>query len=147
MNHKLLIQCKKVILNNKRNKSYYVKQTLADKLYFRRLNSKIKKEGNIDKITFEEFVLLCKHYKITAHLKVDGSYSIKFIHLLDFDCHTLHRIINDELYNIIFHKDTDKYINVNIEMLLQEVKLCNDVILFDHFMKLCKLLNIKISIE
>ena len=147
MNHKLIIQCKKVILNNKRNKNYYVNFNLADKLYFRHLNRKIKKDGNIDNISFEDFVLLCKHHKIVSHLKVDGGYSVKFIGLLDFDCNTLYRIINDELYQIIFNKDTDKYSNVDINLLLTEVKACNNVILFEHFMKLCRNLNIKVDIE
>ena len=147
MNHKLIIQCKKVILNNKRNKNYYVKFNLADRLYFRHLNRKIKKDGNIDDISFEDFVLLCKHHKIVSHLKVDGRYSVKFVSLLDFDCNTLYRIINDELYQIIFNKDTDKYSNVDINLLLTEVKSCNNVILFEHFMKLCRNLNIKVNIE
>ena len=65
MKGKILRQCKKVILENNKTERD-IKLSLSDKCHLKKLSKKIKEEGNIDGISFEEFVLLCKYYKIKS---------------------------------------------------------------------------------
>ena len=83
MNHDQLIQCKRVIINNKKSHKF-IELTLADKMYLILLSKRLKKEKNINSITFEEFALLCKHHKTVANLRVESKYSTTFIDILQF---------------------------------------------------------------
>ena len=143
MNHEHLIQCKRVIMYNKKS-DRFVSLTLADKMYLIRLTKRLKKEGNINNLSFEEFALLCKHHKKSSMIKLESNYSTSFINILQFDMHTLHsamyKIINEiELYN-----DEDKY--DNIEDIISLLRI-NNVLLFNTFNELCDKLNVKVSIE
>jgi hypothetical protein len=143
MNNNHIIQCKKVILNNKKYKGY-VQLSLADKLYLRSLTKKLKKEGNINNISFEEFVLLCKYHKKTAILRLESNYSTSFIDILKFDHNTLYLSIQKVLDEIKLHHDENKY--NNIESIINLMAVSN-VILFDYFTDICNDLEIKICIE
>ena len=143
MKHEYLIQCKRIIVSGKKSNKF-IKLSLADKLYLMRLSRRLKKEGNVDSMSFEEFTLLCKYHKKAATLRVETAHSTSFIDLLTFDMSTLHvmlyKIINEiELYN-----EENKYEDMeDIIYLLQ----CSRVILFNTFEKACDLLKVKISIE
>lgn len=143
MNNNHIIQCKRVILNNKKYKGY-IHLSLADKLYLRSLSKKLKKEGNINNITFEEFVLLCKHHKKSATLRLESNYSTSFIDILKFDHSTLHLSLNKILDEIKLHHDENKY--NNIESIINSMVI-NNVILFEYFADICNKLDIKIRIE
>lgn len=143
MNSDHIIQCKRVILNNKKYKGY-VQLSLADKLYLRSLSKKLKKEGNINNITFEEFVLLCKHHKKMATLRLESHYSTSFIDILKFDHNTLHLSIKKVLDEIKLHQDENKYNNIESIINLMAI---NNVILFEYFTDICDNLEIKIRIE
>ena len=69
MKHEYLIQCKRIIISGKKSNKF-IKLTLADKLHLMRLSRRLKKEGNVDSMSFEEFTLLCKHHKKAAMLRV-----------------------------------------------------------------------------
>ena len=143
MNNNHIIQCKRVILNNKKYKGY-IHLSLADKLYLRSLSKKLKKEGNINNITFEEFVLLCKHHKKSATLRLESNYSTSFIDILKFDHSTLHLSLNKILDEIKLHHDENT--DNNIESIINSMVI-NNVILFEYFADICNKLDIKIRIE
>lgn len=143
MKHEYLIQCKRIIISGKKSNKF-IKLTLSDKLYLMRLSRRLKKDGNIDSMSFEEFTLLCKHHKKAAMLRVESAHSTSFIDLLTFDTSTLHvmlyKIINEiELYN-----EENKYEDIDDVIHLLH---CNRVVLFNTFEKACDLLKVKISIE
>lgn len=143
MNHEQLIQCKKVILNNKKSNKF-VKLTLADKLYLVILSKRLKKENNINNLTFEEFVLLCKHHKTKAILRVESKYSTIFIDILQFDEHTLHSVLYKIINEIELYNEEDNYNNIeNVISLLR----ISPVILFNTFNDICDQMCIKVSIE
>ena len=96
MNHEHLIQCKRVIVHNKKSNKF-TSFTLADRMYLIRLSKRIKKEGNLDSLTLEEFILLFKHHNKNAMLRIETKHSTTFIDVLQFDMHTLHT----SLYKII----------------------------------------------
>jgi hypothetical protein len=87
-----LLQCKKVIINNKKSNKY-IKLSFADKLALYVLTKKLKKEKNLKNLKFEEFVLLCKHNKTNAMLRLESKYSTMFIDLLTFDQFTLRNVL------------------------------------------------------
>jgi DNA-binding Xre family transcriptional regulator len=132
-----------VILNNKKS-SRFVKLTLADKLYLIKLSKRIKKDGSIDSITFEEFTLLCKHHRKNSTLRVESKYSTSFINILQFDMHTLHILLYKIINEIELYKETDKYNNIDDVINLLRV---TNVILFDTYEDICKSLDVKIIIE
>lgn len=143
MNHEILIQCKKVILNNKKSQKN-IKLKMSDKLYLILLSKRLKKEGNINNITFEEFVLLCKHHKTKANLRVESKYSTCFIDILQFDEYTLHRLLYKIINEIELYKDENKYNNIDNVINLLRV---SPVILFETFLDICESMNVKVSIE
>lgn len=143
MKHEYLIQCKRVILNSKKC-SKFIKLTLADRLYLIRLSKRLKKEGNIDNLSFEEFTLLCKHHKTVAVLRVESKYSTSFIDVLQFNTTTLHTILCKIINEIELYKDENKYEDMDSVIHLLQ---CNRVVLFNTFDEACKILKVKISIE
>lgn len=143
MKHKYLIQCKKIIINNKKYNKY-IKFTLADKLSLYVLSKKLKKEKNIDNITFEEFILLCKHNKMKATLRIESKYSTLFVDIISMNSHTLYNTLIKIINDIENHNNEDNY--KNIDSILHYLK-CTNVILFDCFVDMCETLDIKISIE
>lgn len=143
MNSRYITQCKRVILNNKKS-NRYVQLTLADKFQLVILSRKIKKEGNINNITFEEFVLLCKHHKTTCNLRIESKYSTTFIDILTIDQTTLYKLVIRILHDIKEAGDEELYPNTdNIKYYTR----INNVILFNHFVNICKDLKVKVSIE
>jgi hypothetical protein len=143
MKHEYLIQCKRVIISGKKSNKF-IKLTLADKLYLMRLSRKLKKEGNIDSMSFEEFTLLCKHHKKAAMLRVESAHSTSFIDLLTFNAYTLHTMLFKLIHEIELYKEENKY--EDIEDIIHLLH-CNNVILFNTFEKACELLKVKILIE
>lgn len=143
MNNKYLMQCKKVILNNKKSNKY-VPLTLADKLHLSILSKKIKKDGNINNITFEEFVLLCKHHKIHCNLRLESKYSTAFIDVISINQTTFYKLVIKLVNDIKIANDEDKF--TNLEDIIYYTRI-NNVILFNHFVNICKDLNVKVSIE
>lgn len=143
MNHEQLIQCKRVILNNKKS-SKFIKLTLADKMYLILLSKRLKKEKNINGLTFEEFVLLCKHHKTVANIRVESKYSTSFIDILQFNEHTLHSVLYKIINEIELYKEEDNY--NNIEDVINLLRI-NPVILFNTFNEICNKMHIKVSIE
>ena len=143
MNHEQLIQCKKVILNNKKSNKF-VELTLADKLYLIILSKRLKKENNINNLTFEEFVLLCKHHKTKANLRVESKYSTSFIDILQFNEHTLHSVLYKIINEIELYNEEDNYSNIEDVISLLRI---NPVILFNTFNDICDQMCIKVSIE
>lgn len=143
MKHKYLIQCKKVIINNKKTNKH-IKLTLADKMALYILSKKLKKEKNLENLTFEEFVLLCKHNKTTAMLRLESKYSTVFIDILTFNHFTLHDVIVKSINDIECKNDENNY--KNLESIIYYMQV-NNVILFDYFEELCEQLKIKIIIE
>lgn len=143
MKQKYLIQCKRVIMNNKKYNKF-IKFTLADKLYLIRLSKKLKKDKNMESITFEEFILLCRHLKKATTLRVESIYSTSFIDILQFNTTTLHSVLFKIVNEIELYNDKDKY--NNLEDVIHMLQI-NRVILFNTFDDLCDKLNVKISIE
>lgn len=143
MNHEQLIQCKKVILNNKKSDKF-VNLTLADKLYLILLSKRLKKDNNINNLTFEEFALLCKHHKTKANLRIESKYSTSFIDILQFNEHTLYSVLYKIINEIELYNEEDKYNNIEDVISLLRV---NHVILFDTFNSICEQMCIKVSIE
>lgn len=142
MNHEYLIQCKRVILNNKKSDKY-INLSLADKLYLILLSRRIRKRG-LDNMSFEEFTLLCKHHRKHSTLRVESKYSTNFIDILHFNVNTLYNLINKVLNEIELYNDKDNYKDLeNITHLM----LINRVILFNLFIDICDKLDIKVSIE
>ena len=146
MKGKILRQCKKVILENNRTERD-IKLSLSDKCHMKKLSKKIKEDGNIDGISFEEFVLLCKYYKIKATIKIENGYVTRFYDLLQFDVYSLNHILTKCVSDIINNNDTDKFPQLNIVMFYSHFIQENKIILFEQFNTLCKELNIKINIE
>lgn len=143
MNHEQLIQCKKVILNNKKSNKF-IKLTLADKLYLIILSKRLKKENNINNLTFEEFALLCKHHKTKANLRVESKHSTSFIDILQFDEHTLHSVLYKIINEIELYNEEDNYNNIEDVISLLRI---NPVISFNTFNDICDQMHIKVSIE
>ena len=143
MNHEHLIQCKRVIVNNKKSKKF-VDLTLADRMYLIKLSKRIKKEGNLDNLTLEEFMLLFKHHKKSAVLRIESKHSTTFIDVLQFNMHTLHTSLYKILHEIELYKETDKYNNIDDVINLLRV---TNVILFETYEDICKRLDVKIIIE
>lgn len=143
MNQELLRECKRVIMNNKKYKGF-VYLTLADKCKLLKLTRKLKKDGNINNITFEEFVLLCKHHKTKAVLRLESKYSTLFVDLLNFNHYTLHITVMKILKEIELHHEDNRY--NNLDSIVHSMNL-NHVISFDYFKDLCQQLNVKIHIE
>ena len=112
MNNNHLIQCKKVILNNKKYNGY-IQLTLADKLYLRCLSRKVKKDKGINNITFEEFVLLCKHMKKEVLLVVKDNHCTRIVNLLNFDTNTLRYMMINILRDI---EDKKKFTNIHLDI-------------------------------
>lgn len=146
MKGKILRQCKKVILENNKTERD-IKLSLSDKCHMKKLSKKIKEEGNIDGISFEEFVLLCKYYKIKATIRIENGYVTRFYDLLQFDMYSLSHILNKCLSDIVVNNDESKFPQINIVMFYSHYIQDNKVILFEQFMILCKKLNIKVNIE
>lgn len=147
MDKRILIQFKKVINNNKKVNEY-VRLTLADKLRMRKLSKEIRQNQGINKISFEDFVLICKFQKIKAYLRVEDKYVTKFIDILQFDAYTLKDTIYKCIENIYEHGDENNYKNINLDLLRKcMIEYNNKVLLFDNFMDICKQLHIKITIE
>jgi hypothetical protein len=143
MKHEYLIQCKRIIINGKKSKKF-INLTLADKLYLMRLSRKLKKEGNINKMSFEEFTLLCKYHKKVATLRVESAHSTSFIDLLTFNTYTLHTMLFKLVHEIELYNEENNY--EDIEDIIHLLH-CSDVILFNTFEKACDLLKVKILIE
>jgi hypothetical protein len=143
MNHEHLIQCKRVIVNNKKSNKF-TSFTLADRMYLIRLSKRIKKEGNLDNLTLEEFILLFKHHNKNAMLRIETKHSTTFIDVLQFDMHTLHTSLYKIINEIELYKETDKYNNIDDVINLLRV---TNVILFDTYEDICKSLDVKIIIE
>ena len=143
MNHEHLIQCKRVIVNNKKSNKF-VSLTLADRMYLIKLSKRIKKEGNLDNLTLEEFMLLFKHHNKNAMLRIETKYSTTFIDVLQFDMHTLHTSLYKIINEIELYKETYKYNNIeDVINLLRVTK----VIMFETYEDICKSLDVKIIIE
>lgn len=143
MNHEHLIQCKRVIVNNKKSNKF-VDLTLADRMYLIKLSKRIKKEGNLDNLTLEEFMLLFKHHNKKAVLRIETKHSTTFIDVLQFNMHTLHISLYKIINEIELYKETDKYNNIDDVINLLRV---TNVILFDTYEDICKSLAVKIIIE
>ena len=143
MKHEYLIQCKRIIINGKKSKKF-INLTLADKLYLMRLSKKLKKEGNINNMSFEEFTLLCKHHKKVAILRVESAHSTSFIDLLTFNTCTLHTLLFKLVHEIELYNEENNY--EDIEDIIHLLH-CSNVILFNTFEKACDLLKVKILIE
>jgi hypothetical protein len=146
MKGKILRQCKKVILENNKTERD-IKLSLSDKCHMKTLSKKIKEEGNIDGISFEEFVLLCKYYKIKATIRIENGYVTRFYDLLQFDMYSLSHILNKCLSDVIMNDDESKFPQISIVMFYSHYIQDSKVILFEQFMILCKKLNIKVNIE
>lgn len=143
MKHEYLIQCKRIIINGKKSKKF-INFTLADKLYLMRLSRKLKKEGNINNMSFEEFTLLCKYHKKMATLRVESAHSTSFIDLLTFNTCTLHTMLFKLVHEIELYNEENNY--EDIEDIIHLLR-CSNVILFNTFEKACDLLKVKILIE
>ena len=146
MDNHVLRQFKHVIVHNKRV-DVAVKLTLADKIHMKKLSKMMRKTNNINEITFEDFVLLCKFQKIKATIRIEDNYATRFINVLQFDSYSL----NDVLYNcvddICKHNDENKYKLINVKLLKEHLINHNSsVILYDKFEFICKALGIKITI-
>ena len=147
MNVNILRQFKKVINNNKRVDEY-VKLTLADKLYMRKLSRHIRKNHGINEITFEDFVLICKFQKIKATMRLEDRYATKFINLLHFNQYTLNDILYKCIDDIYEHGDVEDYKNNDLALMKKQlIEYNNHVITFDKFEIICKRLGIRINIE
>ena len=147
MNVNILRQFKKVINNNKRVDEY-VKLTLADKLYMRKLSKHIRKNHGINEITFEDFVLICKFQKIKATMRLEDRYTTKFINLLHFNQYTLNDILYKCIDDIYKHGDVEDYKNIDLVLMKKQLtEYNNHVITFDKFEIICKRLGIRINIE
>ena len=147
MNANILRQFKKVINNNKRVDEY-VKLTLADKLYMRKLSKHIRKNHGINEITFEDFVLICKFQKIKATMRLEDRYTTKFINLLHFNQYTLNDILYKCIDDIYEHGDVEDYKNIDLALMKKQlIEYNNHVITFDKFEIICKRLGIRINIE
>jgi hypothetical protein len=138
-----LLQCKKVIINNKKSNKY-IKLSFADKLALYVLTKKLKKEKNLKNLKFEEFVLLCKHNKTNAMLRLESKYSTMFIDLLTFDQFTLRNVIIKIINDIESKNEESEY--KNLESIIYYIQV-NNVILFDYFTEICEQLKVKITIE
>jgi hypothetical protein len=143
MNHNHILQCKRVIVNNPKT-TKHIKLTLADKMALYVLSKRLKKENNMESITFEEFVLLCKHHKIKANLRIESKYSTSFIDVLSFNSHTIYNLIVKLVKDIEIHNDEFNY--NDLEYIRHYITI-NNIILFDCFVDICKKLKVKISIE
>ena len=147
MNANILRQFKKVINNNKRVDEY-IKLTLADKLYMRKLSKHIRKNHGINEITFEDFVLICKFQKIKATMRLEDRYTTKFINLLHFNQYTLNDILYKCIDDIYKHGDVEDYKNIDLMLMKKQlIEYNNHVITFDKFEIICKRLGIRINIE
>ena len=146
MKGKILRQCKKVILENNKTERD-IKLSLSDKCHMKKLSKKIKEEGNIDGISFEEFVLLCKYYKIKATIRIENGYVTRFYDILRFNMYSLSHILNKCLSDVIMNDDENKFPEISIVMFYSHYIQDNKVLLFEQFMILCKKLNIKVNIE
>ena len=143
MNHKYLLQCKRVITNNKKSNKY-IRLTIADKMALYVLSRRLKKEKNMESLTFEEFVLLCKHNRTKANIRIESGYSTLFVDVLSFDSRTFYNIIVKILYDIEQHNDEDKY--KDLDSIRHYIRI-NNTILFNCFIDLCKKMKVKVSIE
>lgn len=147
MDNRVLRQFKHVIVHNKRVDED-IKLTLADKIHMKKLSKTMRKTNNINEISFEDFVLLCKFQKIKATIRLKDEYATRFINVLQFNQYTL----NDALFNcvddICKHNDESKHKKVDVESLRQHlINHNNHVLLYDKFEFICKSLGIEITIE
>lgn len=145
MNQKIVTQCKKAIIANKKAERD-IKLSLSDKYQLKRLTKRLRCELTIDNITFEEFVLLCKSTKLNVVLMVESEYVVRVLDLLDFDIFTLRKTLEGIINDIINNKDEYKYKMINFHKVKYNISN-QEVILFEEFSVWCSKLNVKIKID
>ena len=145
MNQKIITQCKKAIITNKKAERD-IKLSLSDKCQLKRLTKRLRGELAIDNITFEEFVLLCKSTKLNVILMVESEYVVRVLDLLDFDIFTLRKTLEGIMDDIINNKDEYKYKMINFHKVKYNISN-QEVILFEEFSAWCNKLNVRIKID
>ena len=146
MNDKLIIQCKKALIFNK-TVERDIKLSLSDKCQLKRISKKLRHNNmELENLSFEEFVLLCKHMKKEVLLDVKDNYATRIINLLNFNMGTLRYMIINMLHDIEDKNDYNKYPNINVTT-LKNVYINRQVVLFEEFVFICKKLNATINID
>ena len=145
MNSRILRQCKKSLANGKKVERD-IKLSLSDRCQLRTLTKRIRKDGSIDNISFEEYVLLCKKMKIDSKLIIRTNYSTKINSVLNFNSYTLKQILYQCVNDIIENKDEMYYPKVDFDNMVHMLELSN-IILFESFMSYCTSLKIKVEVE
>ena len=145
MNSRILRQCKKSLANGKKVERD-IKLSLSDRCQLRTLTKRIRKDGSIDSISFEEYVLLCKKMKIDSKLIIRTNYSTKINSVLNFNSYTLKQILYQCVNDIIENKDEMYYPKVDFDNVVHMLELSN-IILFESFMSYCTSLKIKVEVE
>lgn len=145
MNSRILRQCKKSLAYGKKVERD-IKLSLSDRCQLRTLTKRMRKDGNIDSISFEEYVLLCKKMKIDSKLIIRTNYSTKINSVLNFNSYTLKQILYQCVNDIIENKDEMYYPKVDFDNVVHMLELSN-IILFESFMSYCTSLKIKVEVE
>jgi hypothetical protein len=146
MNSRLIQQAKHAILSNK-SVERDIKLSLSDKCQLKRISKKLRNNHNeIENLSFEEFVLLCKHMKKETILIVKSKHCTRVVNLLNFNINTLRYMMINILREIEDYNEYDLYKDLDISLLKQNY-IDKQAILFEDFYDLCKKLNVNIDID
>lgn len=146
MNSKLIQQCKHAIISNK-SVERDIKLSLSDKCQLKRVSKKLRHNHmELENLTFEEFVLLCKHMKKEVLLEVKDKHCTRIVNLLNFNTNTLRYMLINILRDIEDRNDYDLFKDLNISILKQNY-IDRHFVLFEEFYELCKKLNVTINVD
>ena len=111
MNSILTQQCKHAILSNK-SVERDIKLSLSDRCQLKRISKKLRHNHmELENLSFEEYVLLCKHMKKEVLLVVKNKHCTRIINLLNFNVNTLRYMMINILREIEdFMESIEKYI-------------------------------------
>lgn len=146
MNSRLILQCKRAIMSNK-TVERDIRLSLSDKCQLKRITKKLRYNHlELENLSFEEYVLLCKHTKKEVLLVVKNDYCTRIVNLLKFNVNTLRYMMINILHDIEDNNDYDIYPDIDITE-LKLIFIDRKVLLFEEFYELCDKLNTTINVD
>lgn len=144
MNNMILAQCKKAILTN-RTTNKENRLSIYEKQKLKKLTKTIRKNNNLNNITFEDFVLLYKSTNLDVMLTIKTVYKTKLISLSQFNNETLKIILLKSIGEILRNGDYGDY-DIELGSVYNNISDRN-FILFEEFEMWCEKLNITLKVD
>ncbi len=146
MNSRLIQQCKHAMLSNK-SVERDIRLSLSDKCQLKRISKKLRNNPmELENLSFEEFVLLCKHMKKEVLLVVKDNHCTRIVNLLNFNTNTLRYMMINILRDIEDKNEYCLYEDIDITK-LKLAYIDKPFVLFEDFHVLCNKLNVTINID